>query len=131
MHPLVLATLAGAISIGLQGFAFGINNNVFHIPIVLGYQHLAQFAGDPAIQSLNRFASPIYPALALVADEGNIEGLFLACHILTRVLTFLGLILIVTASGVRGGWRLLLALAALVLAGASTAFHRWAAVGCS
>jgi hypothetical protein len=113
---LLLAVLAAAVSISLQGFAFGINNNVFHIPIVLGYQHLGQFADDPAIQSLSRFVSPIYPALALVADEQNIESLFLGCHMLTRVLTFLALILIVTASGVRNGWRLLLAVASLVLA---------------
>ncbi|MBO1075473.1 DUF6798 domain-containing protein [Roseomonas marmotae] len=115
-HPLLLAVLAAAVSVGLQGFAFGINNNVFHIPIVLGYGQLGQFAGDPFIQSLGRFVSPVYLALGLVADERNIQGLFLACHVLTRVLTFLALILIVTASGVRGGWRLLLAVAALVLA---------------
>lgn len=114
-NPVVLALLATAASIGLQGFSFGFSNNVFHIPIVLRFQDLGQFANDPAIQSLNRFVSPVYLALALVANEQNIESLFLVCHILTRVLTFMALIRIVTASGVRSSLRLLLTVAAMVL----------------
>lgn len=98
-RPALLACFAAILSIALQGFEFGINNNVFHIPIVLRMYDLPQFAHDPVMQSLHKFVSPVYPLLAHVATEANIVGLFFACHVLTRVLTFYALILIMVASG--------------------------------
>lgn len=98
-RPALLACLAAVLSIVLQGFEFGINNNVFHIPIVLRMYDLPQFAHDPMIQSLHKFVSPVYPLLAHVSTEANIAFVFFACHLLTRVLTFYALVMIMKASG--------------------------------
>ena len=82
---------------------------------MLNFAALAQFADDPVIQSLRRFVSPVYPLLALVSDEGNIATWFFLCHLVTRVLTFLALLLLAQAFGAVG-WRLLAAAAVLAVA---------------
>ena len=111
-HPLVLAVLAAMLSIGIQGFEFGINNNVFHIPLVLGFDGLPQFADDPVIRSLRRFVSPVYFFLVAVADEHNVAAIFFLCHFVTRVLTFFALILLLRILG--AGSRRLFAAAAVL-----------------
>lgn len=93
------ACIAAVVSIVLQGFEFGVNNNVFHVPIVLRMYDLAQFAHDPVIQSLRNYVSPVFPLLALISTEGNIAAVFFACHLVTRVVTFYALITIMIASG--------------------------------
>jgi hypothetical protein len=90
----------------LQGFAFGIDNNVFHIPIVLHWFDLPQFARDPAIQSLRGYATPVYPLLGLVANEGNVATFFFAAFLATRALTFYALLLIMRSCGLHGRWLL-------------------------
>ncbi|WP_372620875.1 DUF6798 domain-containing protein [Falsiroseomonas sp.] len=114
-RPIPLACLAAALSITIQGFEFGVNNNVFHIPIVLGFSELPQFAADPVIHSLRRFVSPVYSLLATVATEDNIAGLFFLCHVATRILSFLALLLLATALGMVG-WRLCVVAAVLSVA---------------
>lgn len=96
--------LLAAASIGLQGFQFGVDNNLFHIPIVLRWYDLPQFADDAFIQSLRGYATPVYPLLSLVATEANILAVFLGAHLLTRALTFYALLQAARAVGLRGLW---------------------------
>ena len=98
LAPALCLILAFA-SITVQGFAFGVDNNLFHIPIVLRWYDLPQFAHDAFIQSLRRYATPVFPALSLVSDEGNVRAVFLACHLLTRALTFWGVLRLVASFG--------------------------------
>jgi hypothetical protein len=114
-RPLPLALMMAAVSIALQGFAFGVSNNIFHIPIVLRLYAMPQFAGDAYMQSLRDFVSPIYAVLALLADERSIAAWFFAGHVVARCLTFHALLRIVTACGVAPGPRLAAAAVALAL----------------
>lgn len=111
LRSLVVAVLLAAISVIRQGFQFGIENNVFHIPVVLGWATLPQFHGDALIQSLAWFGTPVFPALSLVLDETTIRDGFLAMHLLTRVLTCLALLRLLAVFGVED--RLARAIAAL------------------
>lgn len=79
-----LAVLATMLSLVNTGFSFGNSNNVFHIPLVLDWEHLPAFTGDAYYQSLRKFTSVVWPLIALIANESNIETVFLAAHILSR-----------------------------------------------
>jgi hypothetical protein len=96
--------VAAALSIALQGFEFGIDNNVFHIPIVLRWYDLPQFAGDPLIQSLRHYATPVYPFLSLFADAENIRSIFFLAFFLTRALTVFALFQVMRACGLKQPW---------------------------
>jgi hypothetical protein len=98
----------------LQGFAFGTDNNVFHIPIALRWFDLPQFSDDAFIQSLRDYATPVYAMLGLIADDGNIAAVFFAAFLFTRALTIYALLLILRACGLRDAW-LWAATATLVL----------------
>jgi hypothetical protein len=110
---LVLALL----SYRLQGFSFGTDNNIFHIPIVLRWFDLPQFSDDIFIQSLRDYATPVYPFLSLFADEKNIATIFFIGFFVTRALTIYALLRIMRACGLQGV-RLLAAAAAIVLTSA-------------
>lgn len=97
------AVVAGT-SVALQGFQFGIDNNVFHIPIVLRWYDLPQFANDPLIQSLRRYATPVYPFLGLFADPENIRTIFFSAFFLTRMLTVFALFQVMRACGLKQPW---------------------------
>ena len=88
----------------LQGFQFGIDNNIFHIPITLHWYDLPQFAHDPVMQSLRRYATPVFPLLGLVANGANIATVFFAAFLLTRALTIAALIQLMRACGLRQPW---------------------------
>lgn len=90
--PALWCVLLAAFSVALQGFHFGNNNNLFHIPIVLRWYDLPQFAHDPFIQSLRRYSTPVFPALSLVSTEADIRTVFLVCQLITRSLTFWALL---------------------------------------
>jgi len=79
-----LTVLATMLSLVNTGFTFGISNNVFHIPLVLDWEHLPAFTGDAYYQSLRKFTSLVWPVVALVANDSNIETVFLAAHVLSR-----------------------------------------------
>ena len=113
--PPILALLAALCSIGIQSFDFAINNNLYHIPIVLKFGELPQFQHDAYIQSLKSFVSPVYWLLSYIANEYNIVSLFFAMHLLTRFLTFLALVLIVRECGIRKDQHLIAATAILVV----------------
>ena len=79
----VLAVVASVASIAVQGFAYGISNNVFHVPLVLHDFALPQFKDDLFQQTLPRFASPVFPALSLVATRDTLPAWFFALHAAT------------------------------------------------
>ncbi|HEY4076675.1 MAG TPA: DUF6798 domain-containing protein [Rhizomicrobium sp.] len=95
---------AATLSIALQGFEFGIDNNAFHIPIVLRWYDLPQFASDPLIQSLRHYATPVYPFLSLFADTENIRAIFFLAFFLTRALTIFALFQLMRACGLKQPW---------------------------
>jgi hypothetical protein len=110
---LFCAVLAPA-SVHLQGFEFGIDNNVFHVPIVLRWYDLPQFSHDPVIQSLRHYATPVFPLLGLFTDASNIAAVFHAAFLLTRALTIFALLAVMRSFGLRGPW--------LAVAGAASIF---------
>ncbi len=74
--PIVAAALLflAWTSVMLPGFAFPMINNFFHVPIVLDYAASAEGPHDAFVASLGNFVSLFWPALGLVATEGNISG---------------------------------------------------------
>jgi hypothetical protein len=102
--PALFCIPAGMLSVWLQGFEFGTQNNVFHIPIVLRWYDLPQFAGDPFIQSLRNYATPVYPFLSLLADPANIRMIFFGALLLARIVTFFALYQVMRACGLRNPW---------------------------
>jgi hypothetical protein len=108
----VLAGLASTLSLSRSGMNFNKNNNAFHIPIVLRFDSLPQFADDPFVLSLKGFATPVFPLLAQVATEANVAALFLLGVGLVHVCTVFALLRIGQALGItRWGELALLALA--------------------
>ncbi|MDB5445859.1 MAG: hypothetical protein JWQ97_1176, partial [Phenylobacterium sp.] len=113
------------VSVALQGFQFGVDNNLFHIPIVLRWYDLPQFADDAFVQSLRRYATPVFPALSLVATEHDIRTVFLVCHLLTRAISFYALLQLLRSFGLGAGQ----AAGALVALALSSALYGLSAVG--
>lgn len=109
----ILALVASVASMVVQGFAYGVSNNVFHIPLVLHDFALPQFAGDAFQQTLPRFASPVFPALSLVATRDSLVAWFFGLHVAGRFLTVWSMLRLVQLCGA-AGVRLLWAAAVLV-----------------
>lgn len=106
LHPAVVSGAVAAATLARQGFEFGLNNNVFHVPIVLGWASLPQFATDPTIRSLSAFVTPVFPALAFVLDETTLRSGFFVLHVLTRLLTCLAIYRLIGICGVESRvWR--------------------------
>lgn len=106
---MLIAGLGTALSIMATGFQFGVSNNVFHIPYVLQYGKLAAFRNDAFYQSLSKFTTIVWPVLRLFSNEGNIEKIFLAGHILSRGLAFAALVWFLRANGARSAGATLVA----------------------
>ncbi|MGB6945136.1 MAG: DUF6798 domain-containing protein [Bryobacteraceae bacterium] len=103
--------LGTLLSFTRQGFHFGIINNIFHIPIVLRLFDLGQFSQDPFYQSLRNFTSIVWPALSLIATPANVAAVFLAAHLVSRLLLYFACVWALIQMGVRS----ILALSAFVL----------------
>lgn len=82
---------ASFLSLIRTGFAFGISNNVYHIPFVLGWAQWPAFAGDAFYASLTKFATVVWPIVGLVANESNAGLVFFICHFLSRLLALLAI----------------------------------------
>ncbi len=89
----ILAVLGGLLSVGVSGFVFGTNNNVFHLPIVASLYDQPQFAGDAFIQSLRHFSSGIWMIFAGSAAWIDPSTLFACLNILSRILVCMGALL--------------------------------------
>ncbi|HEX4272712.1 MAG TPA: hypothetical protein VHZ32_15060 [Rhizomicrobium sp.] len=101
LAPVLLCAVLAAVSAQLQGFEFGIDNNVFHIPIVLHWYDLPQFSNDVVMQSLRRYATPVFPILGLFANDTNIAAVFHAAFLLTRGLAIFALFQVMRSCGLR------------------------------
>lgn len=113
--PWLLAAAASVLSLLRTGYKFNVSNNAFHIPIVLRFAAMPQFADDPFVLSLHHFVSPVYPLLSLIATEANVAALFFVLLLATHLLTFRALLSIGDASGIRG-WREQMLLVLLLVA---------------
>lgn len=85
--PAILLFVATLSSMAWQGFDFPVDNNAFHVPIVLDYAHSAEGPADAFHRSLDRYVSGLWPLLAPVASESNVYALFLGIHIAVRFFT--------------------------------------------
>lgn len=104
VHPgiafhLAASVLIAAVSLIYTGFEFGITNNVYHIPYVLSWDQFQRFQGNDLYLTLRYFTSAVWFLVRLVANENNVEGVFFACHILSRVGTVFALLYLASALG--------------------------------
>lgn len=96
---ILAAIVSASTSIYLQGFRFGAENNIFHIPYVLSLATTQEFSDDAFYGSLRNFTSIFWPALRLVSSESNIETNFLIAHFLSRAGAFIGLVFLARSLG--------------------------------
>jgi len=85
--------LFAAFSCFFTGFTFGVNNNVFHLPIIFNLFDLNQFKEDLFIQSLRYYSSGFWHLLRGAYCFGDIKVLFLCLFIFSRFIFFLGFFL--------------------------------------
>lgn len=97
------AIVAGGalLSMVATGFVFGLDNNLFQLPILGRLYDLPQFASDPFQQSLRYYASGVWRVL-----EGSDRWIapahtLLALGLLARILAFAGFLACAHALGVR------------------------------
>jgi hypothetical protein len=101
VDTLVIAALAATLSLLRTGFVFGIENNLFHLPIVAGLGNEPQFHDDAFIQSLRYFASGVWILLNdTQKDIGQTELLFFVLNCLSRFLSFVGFLCCASLLGV-------------------------------
>lgn len=119
------AAVLALASVLVQGFAFGVSNNIFHVPYVLRWDALPAFAGDAFYQTLPGFASGLLWLLRGVVSEPMLPTVFLFLHVTGRVATFLALAWALQPLVPR--WRT--RLAALLLVVAAPAMHGASPIG--
>lgn len=90
------------VSVAQQGFLFGYDNNVFHIPIVLRWADDPVFADDHVVQSMKNFTAPFWLLVGLVADESNVEWVFYLFHVAIRAASLAALTWAAASLGARG-----------------------------
>ncbi len=91
IETLIVASFAAALSLLHMGFLFGIENNLFHLPIVAGLFDEPQYRDDAFIQSLRHFSSGVWLLLSNSEKHlGHTYLLFFALTYLSRLLSFLG-----------------------------------------
>jgi hypothetical protein len=100
-ETLVVAAIAAALSLLHKGFVFGIENNVFHLPIVAGLYDEPQFRDDIFIQSLRHFSSGVWLLLGNFEKHfGHTQSLFFALTYFSRLLCFVGFLCCASLLGV-------------------------------
>ncbi|MGG5817449.1 DUF6798 domain-containing protein [Falsiroseomonas sp. HW251] len=122
----VIAAVAAALTILVQGFVFGWSNNLFQVPFVEGWFDDPAFANDAFVQSLRFFASWVWSLAGLMAPATGTEQAFLILHIASRFLMMLTAALLVREVGPRGVAGIAVAMLALALA---DGLHRTSRVG--
>jgi hypothetical protein len=86
-------------SVLLPGFAFPWSNNVFHLPIVLGYAASAEGPHDAFTQSLGNFVSAFWLVLRPFTTEGNAFTVFFIVHLIGRIGFVAGMFALARALG--------------------------------
>lgn len=101
VETLAVAALGAALSLLHTGFVFGIENNVFHLPIVAALYDEPQYRDDLFIQSLRHFSSGIWLLLGGFEKHfGHSQALFFALACLSRWLCFIGFLCCASLLGV-------------------------------
>src|SRR5271154_4863226 len=101
VETLVVAAIASALSLLHKGFVFGIENNLFHLPIVAGLFNEPQYQDDAFIQSLRHFSSGLWLLLqAYTTDFDRAQLLFLLLACLSRLINFVGFLCCASLVGV-------------------------------
>jgi hypothetical protein len=101
--PGFLAAAAGGAlaSVAITGFVFATGNNIYHLPIVAELYNEPQFAGDEFIQSLRHYSSGVWLLLRGSASFIEPSRLFLLLALLSRFLSYAGLLACADCIGVR------------------------------
>lgn len=92
---------AALTSLVMTGYVFGINNNLFHLPIVDKLYDEPQFYDDKFIQSLHQFASGVWLLLEGSSSWFDTELLFLFLIYLSRCLSFAGFLACAAHFGIK------------------------------
>jgi hypothetical protein len=92
----MVAAVATAVTLATTGFAFGVSNNLYHLPYVLNYAVLPQFAHDQFYQDLGYIVSYVWPLERLLATESNVWAVFLASYSVALFAYYAALLWMVT-----------------------------------
>jgi len=101
-YSFTATAVVGALgSMATTGFVFGIDNNVYHLPIVARLYDAPQFAEDLFIQAMRFYAAG--PWLLLQGAERYIDPywMFLGLWFLTRLIGFVGFLACADLLGIR------------------------------
>jgi hypothetical protein len=102
VQTLMICSTAALLSCLFTGSVFGVNNNLFHLPIVYGLYDEEQFRNDAFIQSLRFYSSGVWLLLSGVAKETvGAEFLFHVLLYLSRLLSFVGFVCCASLLGIR------------------------------
>src|SRR6185437_3238014 len=78
IETLAVAAVGAALSLLHKGFVFGIENNIFHLPIVASLYDEPQYHDDMFIQSLRHYSSGVWLLLGGFEKHfGHVQALFL------------------------------------------------------
>ncbi len=91
---------ATALSLVRTGMLYGVGNNVFHIAYVLDLAATPAFAGDAFYLTLHKFTSVLWPIVRVIANEGNVEAVFMVGLALGRLATMATLLWALRLGGV-------------------------------
>ncbi len=101
VETMMVAAVASAVSLLHKGFVFGIENNIFHLPIVAGLYNEPQYQDDAFIQSLRHFSSGLWFLLDNFENRfGQTQLLFLVLTYLSRWLCFVGFLCCASLLGI-------------------------------
>jgi len=102
IDTLLIAVFASTLSMLHTGFVFGVDNNIFHLPVTAGLYDEPQFRDEAFIQSLRYFASGVWLLLGRVGHHlDHMPALFLGLAWLSRLLSFLGFLCCASLVGIR------------------------------
>ncbi|WFU41081.1 hypothetical protein QA640_00570 [Bradyrhizobium sp. CB82] len=101
IEALTIAVAGSLLSILTSGFVFGVENNIFHLPIVAGLYNEPQYQDDVFIQSMRYFASGIWIVLGDTQKYlGHTEQIFFALNFLSRLISVLGFLCCASLLGI-------------------------------
>ncbi|MGY8662013.1 DUF6798 domain-containing protein [Bradyrhizobium sp. UFLA05-109] len=101
IETLTIALAGSLLSILTSGFVFGVDNNIFHLPIVAGLFNEPQYQDDAFIQSMRYFASGVWIVLSDTQKYfDHTELVFFVLNFLSRVLSVLGFLCCASLLGI-------------------------------
>lgn len=102
MHTAAICAVFALISLLFTGSVFGIDNHLFHLPIVDRLYDEDQFADDAFVQSLRYYSSGIWLLLAGVGRHaGDMHLMFHVLLYFSRMLAFVGFVCCASLVGIR------------------------------